>query len=106
MRWLTSATVGARRDTNTHPFQMDRWLFAHNGTLGAFVPIRQRLLAGMTPAMRAMPRGATDSEHVFHYLLSCRQREPALFLSADLRKAVTDRVRWSGAMRTPLLRSR
>jgi predicted glutamine amidotransferase len=89
------ATIGARQAGNTHPFQWGRWLFAHNGTLGAFGAIRQRMLGAMTPQMRAQPRGDTDSEHVFHYLLSRWQREPARPLASTVREAVTDVINWS-----------
>jgi predicted glutamine amidotransferase len=89
------ATIGARRPENTHPFRCGRWLFAHNGTLGTFGAIRQRMLEGMTPQMRAQPRGDTDSEHVFHHLLSRRQLHPTLPLASVVRQAVTDVLSWS-----------
>lgn len=89
------ATVGPRLLDNTHPFQVDRWLFAHNGTLAAFGSIRNRMLDAMTPGIRLRPRGDTDSEHLFHYLLSCREREPAVPLAAVVRTAVTNVVDWS-----------
>ncbi len=89
------ATVGQLRIDNTHPFQLDEWLFAHNGTLGAFALIKPRLLAGMSPEIRARPRGDTDSEHVFHYILSCLQRQPEQPLVAAVRRAVTDVRAWS-----------
>ncbi len=89
------ATVGGRRLDNTHPFQLDRWLFAHNGTLGAFAQFKPRLLAALTPELRARPRGDTDSEHVFHYILSCLQQQPEQSLAAAVRRAVTDVMDWS-----------
>ncbi len=89
------ATVGGRRAENTHPFQVDRWLFAHNGTLAAFGMMRARLTAAMTPELRALPRGDTDSEHVFHYLLSCRQRNPQQPLADAVRRGVADVIKWS-----------
>lgn len=89
------ATVGVPRLENTHPFRLDRWLFAHNGTLGAFALIKPRLLAAMTPALRETSRGDTDSEHLFHYILSCLERDPARPLIAAVRRAVTDVRSWS-----------
>ena len=91
------ATVGQRRIDNTHPFQLDRWLFAHNGTLGAFALIRAQLLGAMTPEIRGRPRGDTDSEHVFHYLLSCLQRQPEQPPISTVRRAVGNVLAWSRA---------
>jgi glutamine amidotransferase len=89
------ATVGRRRLDNTHPFQLDQWLFAHNGTLGAFALIKPQLLAAMTPQILARPRGDTDSEHVFHFLLSCMHRHPGEPVIAVVRQAVSDVLAWS-----------
>lgn len=73
---VRKATVGSVRIENTHPFCWHHWLFAHNGTLAGFAAFRDDLLAAMLPEQRAAIRGDTDSEHVFHFLLSERQRAP------------------------------
>jgi predicted glutamine amidotransferase len=64
------ATVGDFRADNTHPFRMRQWLFAHNGTVEGFSAIRQRMLESMPDFLRRNVRGSTDSEAVFHVLLS------------------------------------
>ncbi|HEY8427478.1 MAG TPA: class II glutamine amidotransferase [Sandaracinaceae bacterium] len=64
------ATVGDFRADNTHPFRMRQWLFAHNGTVEGFTAIRDRLLESMPDFLRRNVRGSTDSEHLFHVLLS------------------------------------
>lgn len=64
------ATVGDFRADNTHPFRMGQWLFAHNGTVERFTAIRERLLESMPDFLRRNIRGSTDSEHVFHVVLS------------------------------------
>ena len=64
------ATVGDFRAENTHPFRMRQWLFAHNGTVEGFSAIRERLLEAMPDFLRRNIRGSTDSEHVFHVVLS------------------------------------
>ncbi|GAB5544848.1 MAG: class II glutamine amidotransferase [Sandaracinaceae bacterium] len=64
------ATVGDFRADNTHPFRLRQWLFAHNGTVHGFDAIRERLLENMPDFLRRGIRGGTDSEHVFHALLS------------------------------------
>lgn len=65
-----TATVGDYRAENTHPFRMRQWLFAHNGTVNGFEAIREGLLAPMPDFLARNIRGTTDSEHVFHGLLS------------------------------------
>jgi glutamine amidotransferase len=70
------ATVGEPRLENTHPFRRDGSMLAHNGHLPGFGQIRPRLLEAMAPDLRRALRGDTDSEHVFHLLLT-RLRERA-----------------------------
>lgn len=67
---LRQPTVGDFRAENTHPFRMRRWLFAHNGTVERFEAIREPLLASMPDFLRRNIRGQTDSEHLFHAVLS------------------------------------
>ena len=67
---LRSATVGDYRAENTHPFRMRQWLFAHVGTVSGFDGIRAALLDPMPDFLRRNVRGTTDSEAVFHSLLS------------------------------------
>lgn len=64
------ATVGEPRLANTHPFRRDGSLLAHNGHLPGFGALAPRLRDAMTPDLRGAHRGDTDSEHVFHLLLS------------------------------------
>ncbi len=75
MAHVRRGTVGGLRLENTHPFVHGSWMLAHNGTVGAFEAIRGRLLETMAPAPRAAIRGDTDSEHLFQFLLSLRERE-------------------------------
>lgn len=73
------ATVGDPREVNTHPFRREGSLLAHNGHVPAFDRVRPRILERMAPELERGIRGTTDSEHVFHLLLShLRDRvEPA-----------------------------
>ena len=64
------ATVGDYRAENTHPFRMRQWLFAHTGTVAGFAAVREPLVAAMPDFLRRNIRGTTDSEHVFHAVLS------------------------------------
>jgi glutamine amidotransferase len=65
-----TATVGDYRSENTHPFRMRQWLFAHSGTVHGFDAVREALLQPMPDFLSRNIRGTTDSEHVFHALLS------------------------------------
>ena len=71
------ATVGRVALENTHPFCHGRWAFVHNGTLPRFDELRPKMLAMMTPKHRAAIQGETDSEHIFHMLLSAHDSAPA-----------------------------
>lgn len=66
---VRKATQGAVDLSNCHPFQREwlgrRWLFCHNGDLGAFRPP----LDG-----DALPAGGTDSEWAFCWLLAQLRR--------------------------------
>jgi glutamine amidotransferase len=79
------ASVGSVSLDNTHPFAYGKWVFAHNGTLRAFDAMREWMLDAMTDAHRMAIRGATDSEHVFHFVLSRWREHPHLTLSEALR---------------------
>lgn len=70
------ATVGEPSLENTHPFVHGRWLFAHNGTVPNFVRVRDTLLNAIAPMHRNEIRGTTDSEHVFHYLMTLWEEAP------------------------------
>src|SRR4051794_20237149 len=65
-----TATVGALRTENTHPFRYRQWLFAQTGTLPAFESIRERLSASVPQFLRSSIRGETDAEILFYVFLS------------------------------------
>ena len=67
---VRSATVGAVRTENTHPFRYRQWLFAQTGTVGRFEAIRDRLVQSVPEFLRGGIRGDTDSEIMFHVFLS------------------------------------
>jgi predicted glutamine amidotransferase len=75
---LREATVGAQRAENTHPFRMRQWLFAHSGTVEGFAAIRGRILDALPDFLRRNIRGTTDSEHIFHVMLSFLHDEGVL----------------------------
>ena len=70
---VRQASVGECSTVNTHPFALGRWLFAHNGTVTGFDRVGPPLRKETSPDLLAALQGTTDSELVFHWLLSrCR----------------------------------
>ena len=69
------ATVGHVDHVNAHPFRFGRWLLCHNGTLFSFDAIRDWVLERIAPARRPLIVGDTDSEHLFHLLLTRLEAE-------------------------------
>ena len=67
---VRSATVGALRTENTHPFRYRQWLYAQTGTLPSFDAIRERLVASVPEFLRSSIRGETDAEILFYVFLS------------------------------------
>jgi len=88
------ATVGPPATENTHPFIHGRWIFAHNGTVPNFAAVRDLMLEDIDPANRADIHGTTDSEHVFHYLLSLWAANPQIDLLETLRIGLNHVVDW------------
>jgi len=95
MAHVRRATVGRNDVANTHPFQHGDWLLSHNGTLGTFPLIRPRMLEAMSQTHRDAIEGQTDSAHVFHLLLSIRDRMPGELLIDVLRKTIMQVRAWS-----------
>ena len=58
------ASTGAIAPQNTHPFEQDGRLFAHNGVIGEI----DRLEAELGADTRDLVRGETDSERFFRHL--------------------------------------
>jgi len=95
---VRSATVGALRTENTHPFRYRQWLFAQTGTLGQFDTIRERLLASVPEFLRGNVRGETDSEIFFHVFLSFLHDAGRLDNGSVTAEAVKDALRSSLAV--------
>lgn len=75
---IRQKTVGPTRLENTHPFERDGWLFAHNGTVKAIDVVR----SSASKARLAEVQGDTDSEILFAHLLT-RLDEVGLTKLAD-----------------------
>lgn len=94
---VRAATVGPPALENTHPFSDGPWTFVHNGTIPAFASVREAMRAAMSDEHRAAIRGDTDSEHLFHFILSLHERETATPLEETVRAAIRQVVTWSRA---------
>ncbi len=82
------ATTGPVSVANTHPFQQDGRLFAHNGVVGDLPALDARLdlLSG-----RHLVRGQTDSERIFALITAETRRN-----GGDLRTGLVDAIGWIG----------
>ena len=67
---MRQPTVGDFRAENAHPFRMRSWLFAHQGTIGRFDAMRDNLAEMIPDFLRRNIRGQTDSEYLFHTVLT------------------------------------
>ncbi|NUP07632.1 MAG: class II glutamine amidotransferase [Polyangiaceae bacterium] len=67
---IRTATVGALRTENTHPFRYRQWLFAQTGTVPHFDRLRGRVLEQLPQFLARDVRGETDAELVFYLFLS------------------------------------
>jgi predicted glutamine amidotransferase len=93
---IRKATHGNLSILNTHPFQFGRWVFAHNGNIKGFVGVRERIEARIAPALRRFILGDTDSELLFHLLLTHISRRVELHRTAvavdDVMEAARDAI--------------
>ncbi|MDD9935520.1 MAG: class II glutamine amidotransferase [Myxococcales bacterium] len=67
---VRKATQGELNVLNCHPFQHGRWVFAHNGDIPGFSEYRDKLVSMVDPGLRRFILGDTDSEVVYHLLLT------------------------------------
>jgi predicted glutamine amidotransferase len=85
---IRQKTVGPTRIENTHPFQRDGWLFAHNGTVKAIDVVR----AGASKARLAEVEGDTDSELLFAHFLTRLDEAGLTKLSDEASRAAATRI--------------
>lgn len=81
---LRYASTGPAALANTHPFEMDGMLFAHNGEIGDLDVLDAHLGDN-----RSLVRGDTDSECFFALIVQEMDRHPG-----DTRAAITSSVGW------------
>jgi glutamine amidotransferase len=70
------ATTGTPvQETNCHPFQYDRWLWMHNGSIAQFYTLKRDLTFAVAPELYPYIQGSTDSETMFYLALTFGLRE-------------------------------
>ena len=92
---IRRATVGPPSLENTHPFSHGRWIFAHNGTVKNFDRVREYMLDAIDFGQRNAIQGSTDSEHLFHYLISLWAKHPERELLETVRFGLNQVIKWS-----------
>lgn len=85
---IRQKTVGETSTDNTHPFESDGWVFAHNGTVSALAWLLDRCC----PVRRAQVRGSTDSELLFQAILGTWARAGLLQAAGEARDEALARV--------------
>lgn len=92
---VRQATAGDVRMENTHPFGHGPWLFVHNGTIRHFDEgVGERMRAEMSNEHRDRIAGTTDSEVLFHLLLTRLERRPAEPARDVLAGLISDVAAW------------
>lgn len=79
-------TVGARSRLNSHPFQYQNWLFAHNGSVR-----REYLLFLLKDEYKERIHGETDSEVYFYWIL--QSIEEAGDVVEGIRRAIAEVIK-------------
>lgn len=80
------ASVGAHTLVNTHPFEQDGRLFAHNGAFGDLGRLEQRLAE---LGVKDLVHGQTDSERLFALITAESRRS-----DGDVAEGITRAVTW------------
>ncbi|GIF50033.1 glutamine amidotransferase [Asanoa ferruginea] len=65
----------AVQESNCHPFQHERWLWMHNGSVRDFARMRRDLLLAVDPALYPDIQGTTDSEALLYLALTYGLRD-------------------------------
>jgi predicted glutamine amidotransferase len=58
------------QQSNCHPYQHERWLFVHNGSLRDFKRMKRKLVLAIDPSLYPFIQGSTDSETMFYLALT------------------------------------
>lgn len=100
---VRASTGAATSRNNCHPFAVGRWSFMHNGQIGGFDGFRRRADMGVSDALYAHRKGATDSELLFLYALEAGLEADPVGAVIKAHRTLEMMSRANGA--TPHLRS-
>lgn len=89
------ATVGSPRIENTHPFLHEQSMLAHNGHIDSFHDIQKKMIQEISPEHRDYIYGSTDSEHIFHLLLTKQQTQPDQSPVKTIRNVIRQIEAWT-----------
>lgn len=81
---------------NCHPFIQGRWMFMHNGQIGAWPLIRRKVEAMIPDALYASRVGTTDSEAVFLAILGAGGAEDPVGATLRVLSRLAELVHASG----------
>ena len=103
MAHVRASTGSATSRNNCHPFACGHWSFMHNGQVGGFDRFRRLADMGVSDALYAHRRGATDSELLFLYAMAegLDEAPEAAMITAHARLEAMSRTNGT----TPHLRS-
>jgi predicted glutamine amidotransferase len=79
-------------ETNTHPFNYDRFMWMHNGAVADFQRIKRRLRDELKDEFYDMISGTTDSEHAFALFLNHLSGPFGQTTAHDLRSALVQTI--------------
>ena len=77
------ATNGSSTILNSHPFQFGKWIFAHNGNIKNFEKHKESLLKLVNKEHIGHILGSTDSEIIFHIILSDLKKNNLLYTNTN-----------------------
>jgi glutamine amidotransferase len=88
---VRSMSCGKQSHPNTHPFQIGKWVFAHNGTVKEIMKLKEFKLT------KFKPEGDTDSEYAFCYLIEKIDKENNPEKIKEILKFEAEKIKKYGA---------
>lgn len=77
------ATAGSSSILNSHPFQYGKWTFAHNGNIKNYQSFKSKLMSLVHLDHQRYILGNTDSEVIFHIILTDLKKNSLYSSDAD-----------------------
>jgi ergothioneine biosynthesis protein EgtC len=91
---VRAATPGMMvAEVNVHPFNYDRFMWMHNGSIAGFHQIKRRLRDHLRDEFYDMIQGTTDSEHAFALFLNSLRVPFGEASGEELRRALVETIK-------------